>query len=333
MTSNLQVRLGSLPLTAVQEEHFALHESPMPNPAVGEVLVRNAYLSLDPYMRKRLADAVAGRVHMAPGDLMMGRTVGEVVVSRAAGFRPGDHVLGWGGWQQYSAEPAAKLEKVEAIEGVPLSMHLGVLGRPGITAWLGVVHEARLQPSECFVVSSAAGAVGSLAGQIALHIGARAVGIAGGPAKCDAVTRELGFDACIDYKASDFQLSLREATPRGVDACFENVGAAVLDATLERMNENGRIAVCGLLAHYHSGAAYPMQNFPRVLDRALRVTGFRIDSHPGLHAQARADLRTWLAKGVFRTWETVAPSLQAAPAAFVAMLAGGGRGKTLVRLT
>lgn len=305
----------------------------MPQPAAGEVLVRNHCLSLDPYMRKRLADAVAGRVRFGPGDLMVGRTVGEVVQSRDPGFQTGQFVLGWGGWQQYSAEPAAQLEPVDGGGALPLSVHLGVLGRPGITAWLGVVQVARLQPGEWLVVSSAAGAVGSLAGQMARHLGAVAVGIAGGAAKCEAVRAELGLHACVDYKSPGFEPALREATPRGVDVCFENVGAGVLDATLGRMNEHGRIAVCGLLGHYHSGAAHAFRNFPRILDRALQVTGFRIDDHVPLHAQARADLRRWLDAGAFRTWETTSHGLEAAPAAFVAMLEGHGRGKTLVQLT
>lgn len=329
---NLQVRLRSLPREAVEEGHFELREGPVPNLGAGEVLVRNHFLSLDPYMRKRLADAVAGRVPFGPGDLMMGRTVGEVIESSDARFRPGEHVLGWGGWQQYSAEPAAKLEKVVDAGGMPLSVHLGVLGRPGITAWLGVVHVAAVRHGECFVVSSAAGAVGSLAGQMARHLGARVVGIAGGRAKCDAVTGELGFHGCVDYKSAGFEQALRDATPKGVEVCFENVGAAVLDATLGRMNENGRVAVCGLLGQYHSGAPYAFRNFPRVLDRALRVTGFRIDGNTDLHERARADLRAWLEGGVFRSWETVSQGLEAAPAAFVSMLEGRGRGKTLVRL-
>jgi NADPH-dependent curcumin reductase CurA len=332
MKTNLQIRVRSLPREAVEEGHFALHEGTIPRMAEGEVLIRNRFLSLDPYMRKRLADAVAGRIPLAPGDLMMGRTVGEVVASRDAGFRPGDQVLGWGGWQQYAAEHASKLERLDPVEGMSLSAHLGLLGRPGITAWLGVVHVADLQHGERFVVSSAAGAVGSLAGQMARHLGAQVVGIAGGAAKCEAVTRELGFHACVDYRSPAFEQALRDATPQGVDVCFENVGSAVLDATLDRMNERGRIAVCGLLAQYHSGAPYPYRNFARILDRALRMVGFSIDGNAGLHARARADLRAWVKAGVLRGWETVAPGLAAAPAAFVAMLEGRGLGKTLVRL-
>lgn len=332
MESNLQVRIRALPTGAVEAGHFELREAVVPALAGGEVLVRTHYLSLDPYMRKRLADAVDGRVAFAPGDLMMGRTAGEVVASRDAGFKAGDQVLGWGGWQQYAAEPGARLEKILPAAGLPLSVHLGALGRPGITAWLGVVHVARLEAGEGMVVSSAAGAVGSLAGQMARHLGARVTGIAGGNEKCRAVVRELGLDACVDYKSPGFEQALHDATPQGVDVCFENVGAAVLDATLGRMNENGRVAVCGLMGQYHSGAPYAYRNFARVLDRGLRVTGFRIDALTDLHDLARADLRAWLQAGVFQRWETVSHGLQNAPAAFIAMLQGRGTGKTLVRL-
>jgi NADPH-dependent curcumin reductase CurA len=182
------------------------------------------------------------------------------------------------------------------------------------------------------VVSSAAGAVGSLAGQMARHLGAQVTGIAGGEAKCRAVVRDLGLHTCVDYKSPGFAQALADATPQGVDVCFENVGAAVLDTSLDRMNEGGRVAVCGLMGQYHSGLPYGFRNFARVLDRGLRVTGFRIDAHGHLHAHACADLRAWLADGVFRRWETVSHGLESAPAAFVAMLQGRGQGKTLVQL-
>ncbi len=283
-------------------------------------------------MRKRLADAAAGRFPLQVGDLMMGRTVGRVVESRDPSFRVDDVVLGWGGWQLFAAERAQRLQKVDLTDGYPLSVHLGVLGRPGITAWLGVVSIARVQVGDTVVVSSAAGAVGSLAGQIARKLGARVVGIAGGAIKCEALVAQLGFDAAVDHRAHDFARRLRDVTPEGVDVTFENVGGAVLDATLDRMNENGRVAICGLISQYHLGAAYGYENFARVLDRALRVTGFRIDANEHLHARALRDLRAWLSSGVLRSWETMATGLPQAPATFVSMLEGRGMGKTLVQL-
>jgi NADPH-dependent curcumin reductase CurA len=332
MSTNLQARIRRLPQEAVQATDFELHEGTVPTPGIGEVLVHNHYLSLDPYMRKRLADAVAGRVTLRPGDLMMGRTVGEVVSSRSPSFHPGDQVLGWGGWQQYSSEDATSLERVDPVPDTELSVHLGALGRPGITAWLGIVHVAAIRSGECVVVSSAAGAVGSLAAQMARHLGAQVVGITGSPAKCAAVVQELGLHACVDYKSPEFADDLAASTPDGVDAGFENVGAAVLDATLDRMKRGARIAVCGLLGHYHSGPAYGFRNLGRLLERGLRLQGFNIDASAELHQSARADLRAWLESGAIRRWETVTQGLAGAPTAFVDMLQGRGQGKTLVRL-
>jgi NADPH-dependent curcumin reductase CurA len=332
MSVNLQVRIRRIPRHAVQATDFELLQGAVQTPGIDEVLVRNHYLSLDPYMRKRLADAVAGRVALKPGDLMMGRTVGEVIASRSPAFCPGDRVLGWGGWQQYSTETASKLERVDPVPDTELSVHLGALGRPGITAWLGVVHVAAIRSGECVVVSSAAGAVGSLAAQMARHLGARVVGIAGGPAKCAAVLQELGLHACVDYKSPRFVEDLAASTPEGVDAGFENVGAAVLDAVLERMKSGARIAVCGLLGHYHSGPAYGFRNLGCLLERGLRLQGFNIEASAELQQRARADLRAWVDSGVFRRWETVTQGLAGAPTAFVDMMQGRGRGKTLVRL-
>lgn len=332
MSANLQVCVRRFPRELVSADDFELREAAMPEPAAGEVLVQHRFLSLDPYMRKRLADAREGRYALNTGDVMMGRTVGSVVASRDPTFQPGDLVLGWGGWQRYATVAGTHLQKVEAIDGGSPSVHLGVLGRPGITAWLGIVSVARLRAGECLVVSSAAGAVGSVAVQMARHLGARVVGIAGGGAKCDAVVRQLGAHACVDYKAPDFAQRLIDATPDGVDVVFENVGAAVLDTTLDRMNQNGRVAVCGLMGHYHSGEPHAFRHFARVLDRALSVTGFRIDAHEALHERALGDLRAWFGAGVFRPWETVTLGLERAPDAFVSMLQGRGQGKTLVQL-
>lgn len=333
MTGNQQVFIRELPRESVSAGNFDIRETALPRLSGGDVLVQHHCLSLDPYMRKRLADAVAGRFPLKAGDLMMGRTVGRVLESHDPSFRVDDVVLGWGGWQLFAVERARRLQKVDPTEGHPLSVHLGVLGRPGITAWLGVMSVAQVQAGDTVVVSSAAGAVGSLAGQMARNLGARVVGIAGGTSKCEAVVAQLGFDAAVDRRAHDFASRLRDATPEGVDVAFENVGGAILDATLDRMNENGRIAICGLISQYHPGAAYGYANFARVLDRALRMTGFRIDANEHLHARALADLRAWLAAGALRSWETVVTGLPRAPAAFVSMLEGRGMGKTLVQLT
>lgn len=327
---NLQVRIRSLPAGTVDASHFDVVQAPMPSPADGEVLSRTIYLSLDPYMRKRLAEAFAGRLALRAGDLMMGRTIGEVISSRDPRFRVGDMVLGRGGWQEFAVEPGSEIEAVPS-GAHRLSSYLGVLGPTGITAWIGMVHVAAVQAGEQVLVSSAAGAVGSTAGQIARHLGANVVGIAGGVDKCAAVVRELGFAACVDYKSPGFEQDLANATARGVDVCFENVGGAVLDASLQRMNDNGRIALCGLMSQYHAGSPYALRNFPRLLDKSLQLTGFGINTNRPLHARARSDLRRWMDTGAIAQWETVTRGLAQAPQAFVAMLAGTGRGKHLVQ--
>jgi len=328
---NPQIRIHSLATGPLTPDHFALTTAPIPRPAEGEVLCRTRYLSLDPYMRKRLGEAAAGRLPIAVGDLMMGRTIGEVVESRDPRYQAGDFVLGAAGWQTWSAEPASTLRKLSP-DPATLTRHLGVLGPTGITAWLGMVHVGRVQAGDRVVVSSAAGAVGGTAGQIARHLGAEVIGIAGGSAKCDAVVRELGFAAGVDYRQPDFEESLARATPGGVDLCFENVGGAVLDATLARMNDRGRIAICGLLSHYDGGAPYALRHFARVLDKGLQITGFSVNTHTPLHERARAELGRWLDAGALRQWETITEGLEQAPQALIAMLAGQGRGKHLVQL-
>lgn len=329
--SNLQIQLRALPTGHVGASHFQAVEAALPALAAGQVLSRVDFLSLDPYMRKRMADAVDGRWKLAPGDVMMGRTVGEVIESTDPAFAPGDVVLGWGGWQRYAAEPASTLEKVDG--SVPRSLYLGLLGRPGITAWLGIVHVGQVRPEEVVLISSAAGAVGSIAGQIARLSKAEAVGIAGSDEKCDYLVSELGFRACVNYRSPHFEDDLARATPREVDLCFENVGAQVLDAALNRMREGGRIALCGLLGHYNSGPGHAFRNFPRLLDRALKLQGFRIDSNRPLWNRARADLAGWFAAGQLVQRETVTVGLENAPRGFAAMLAGDGHGKHLVKVS
>ncbi|VTU46136.1 Putative NADP-dependent oxidoreductase YfmJ (plasmid) [Variovorax sp. PBL-E5] len=329
---NLQVRLHSLPDGAVGIGNFELSRAPMPVPGPGQVLTRTLYLSLDPYMRKRMQEARQGRAALRPGDPMIGRTLGVVEAGAAGGFAAGDLVLGWAGWQSFAAQDAERLVRVTPLEPSS-SPYLGALGRPGITAWLGMVHLGQVRQGETVLVSSAAGAVGSVAAQIARRFGARAIGIAGGAGKCAWLKGELGFDEAVDYTAFDFERQLEQATPSGVDLCFESVGAAVLDAALSRMNPRGRIALCGLLGHYQSDAAHAFANFARLLDRGLALQGFRIDDFEAQHAQAAADLARWWHEGALRQHETMTEGLENAPAAFVGMLAGRGFGKHIVRVS
>ncbi|HEX7385086.1 MAG TPA: NADP-dependent oxidoreductase, partial [Burkholderiaceae bacterium] len=260
MPQNRAWAVASFPAGALSESNFTLVESPAPSPKEGEVLVRNLWLSLDPYMRGRLTQAKSYVKGVEIGDVMTGETAGEVVDSRHPGFKAGDKVCAPSGWQLYCCLKGEQLTKVDASR-VPLSYYLGCLGMPGRTAYFGMKDILQPRAGETVVVSAASGAVGSVVGQLARAWGARAVGIAGGKAKCDYVTGELGFDACIDYKLGNLQRDLKEACPKGIDCYFENVGGKILDTVLAMMNVKSRIAVCGLISDYNATEPYGVKNF------------------------------------------------------------------------
>src|ERR1051325_6907614 len=257
-TMNRRLVLASRPTGAPREDNFRLETVPVPELAAGQVLVRHHYLSLDPYMRGRMTEQKSYATPQPLDEVMIGGTVGEVVASRAERFAVGDHVVGMGGWQENSvgsgAGAAPGLRKI-ATSRIPIQAYLGAVGMPGVTAWYGLNMICEPKAGETVAVSAASGAVGGVVGQLAKAKDCRAGGIAGGKAKCDYVVRELGFDACVDYKAAAtpeaLQAMVREATPSGIDGYFENVGGAVLDAVMLQMNPFGRIAVCGMIAGYN----------------------------------------------------------------------------------
>ncbi|WP_310674449.1 NADP-dependent oxidoreductase, partial [Burkholderia multivorans] len=252
-TINRQVLLVSRPQQAASVDNFRLVETPLAPLADGELRVRNHFLSLDPYMRGRMNDAKSYAPPQPLDEVMIGGTAGEVIESRHPDFAVGDRVVGQFGWQEYGTSNGAGLRKVDTSR-VPLSAWLGVTGMPGVTAWVGLNRIIKPKAGDTIVVSAASGAVGSVVGQLAKRAGCRAVGIAGGPDKCRYVVDTLGFDACVDYKAGRLVDDLAAATPDGVDGCFENVGGAVLDATMARMKAFGRIALCGMIAAYDGAA-------------------------------------------------------------------------------
>jgi NADPH-dependent curcumin reductase len=240
-------------------------------------------------------------------------------------------VAGMSGWQQYAVCDGTGLRKIDTSV-VPASAHLGCVGMPGVTAWYGLNEIGRPHPGETVVVSAAAGAVGSVVGQLARFAGCRAVGIAGGPAKCEHVVRELGFDACIDYRSESFREDLKRATPQGIDVVFENVGGKVFDAALARMNAFGRVAVCGLIAGYN-GQDLAIANVRSVLVNRLLVQGFIVSEHLDLWPKALAELASHVAAGKIRYRETVAVGIENAPRAFIGMLKGANLGKQLVKVS
>ena len=336
MTMNRQWLLASRPTGEPQVENFRLASTPVPQPGEGEVLVHNHYLSLDPYMRGRMDES---RSYAKPQELdkvMQGATAGVVLESRAPGFAKGEHVVTALGWQEYGClrppvpQALQTLRKVDATR-VPLSVHLGCVGMPGVTAWYGINEIIAPGKGETVVVSAASGAVGAVAGQLARRAGARVVGVAGGAEKCAAVVGEFGFDACVDYKAGRLVEDLAAATPDGVDGCYENVGGAVLDAVLARMNPFGRIAVCGLISGFN-GVPMPIMNFRSVLVNRLRIQGFIISEQLQIWPRALAELEALVASGEMKYRESIAQGIEWAPQAFLGLLKGRNFGKQLVKL-
>jgi NADPH-dependent curcumin reductase CurA len=334
---NRQIHLVSRPSGEATADNFKLLEKPVGTLGEGQVLVRHHFLSLDPYMRGRMNDAKSYAQPQPLNQVMQGGTVGEVVESRHPNYKAGDHVVGYGGWQEYSIVDGGQpgmLRKVDTRH-VPLSAYLGAVGMPGVTAWYGLIKICQPKAGQTIVVSAASGAVGSAVGQLAKSRGCRAVGIAGGADKCGYVTRELGFDACVDYKAhpdsKSLYQALKEATPDGVDGCFENVGGTVLDVTLARMNAFGRIALCGMISGY-DGQPIPLQQPQLLLQSRLTIEGFIVSEHMDVWPEALKELATMVATGKLKYRETIANGLAAAPEAFLGLLKGRNFGKQLVKL-
>jgi NADPH-dependent curcumin reductase CurA len=337
-TMNRQILLASRPEGEPSVDNFRLVEAPVPALQDGQVLVRNHFLSLDPYMRGRMNE---GKSYAQPQPLdavMIGGTAGEVVESRNANFKAGDKVVGMGGWQEYFVVDASQrgvLQKVDTTH-VPLSAYLGAVGMPGVTAWYGLVKIINPKAGETVVVSAASGAVGSAVGQLAKVRGCRVVGIAGGPKKCAQVVEELGFDACIDYKAhadvKSLSKALKEACPGGIDGYFENVGGMILDAVMLRANAFSRIAMCGMIAGYN-GEPIPMTAPQLILVNRMKIEGFIVSEHMDVWPEALKELGTLVATGKFKYRETVAEGIASAPEAFLGLLKGKNFGKQLVKLS
>jgi len=336
--NNQQIQLASRPDGEATTANFRLVETPLADLAEGQVLVRHHYLSLDPYMRGRMNDAKSYAQPQALDTVMGGGTVGEVIDSRHPGFAAGDKVVGMGGWQQYSVVDATQpgsLRKVDTTH-VPLSAYLGAVGMPGVTAWYGLVKIIEPKAGETVLVSAASGAVGGAVGQLAKARGLRAVGIAGGADKCAYVVNELGFDACVDYKAhadaKSLSAALKDAAPDGVDGYFENVGGMVLDAVMPRINAFGRVALCGMISGYN-GAPIPLSQPQLLLTQRMKLQGFIVSEHMQHWPEALKELGMAVATGKLKYRETVAQGLAAAPEAFLGLLKGRNFGKQLVKLT
>jgi hypothetical protein len=329
---NKRIVLASYPEGWVTEANFRLETAPVPKPADGEVLVKNHWLSLDPYMRGRMSQQKSYVKGVEPGEVMTGEAAGEVVESKHPKFKPGDKVTAPSGWQLYWSGKGEMLTKVDASK-VPLSYFLGCLGMPGRTAYFGMKDICQPKPGETVVVSAASGAVGSVVGQLAKAWGCRAVGIAGGKAKCDYVVKEQGFDACVDYKAGDLYGQLKAACPKGVDALFENVGGEILDTTLRLMNLRGRIAICGLISDYNAKEPYGVKMFRSILVNRLKVQGMIVFDWLQRYPEANQALLDLVVGGKLKYRESILEGIENAPKGLIGLLKGENFGKQLVKLT
>jgi NADPH-dependent curcumin reductase CurA len=328
---NKQVLLASRPQGAVTEANFRFVEAPVGKPRSGEVLVRNEWLSLDPYMRGRMSDAKSYAKSTEIGEVMVGQTVGEVVESNDPNFKAGDKVLTPLGWQLYGIASAKELTRIDA-KRAPASYYLGILGMPGITAWFGLFEIGQPEPGNTVVVSAASGAVGSAVGQLARIKGCRVVGIAGGKKKRDYVANDLGFDACVDYKAGNLLADLREHCPKGVDVDFENVGGVILDTVLRMMNLRSRIVVCGLIAEYSATEPYGYKMLRSVLVNRIRMQGMIVFDWKDRYGEALEGLSGYLAEGKLKYRESIVEGIDNAPKGLIALLKGENFGKQLVKL-
>ena len=329
-----RIVLASRPQGAVTPDNFRLETADIPELEDGQVLVRNHFLSLDPYMRGRMNDSKSYAQPQPLDEVMIGGTVGVVEASKNASFAVGDNVVGMFGWQEVGVSDGRGIQKVDTRH-IPLSAYLGSVGMPGVTAWYGLNKIMHPKPGQTVVVSAASGAVGSVVGLLAKLKGGRAVGFAGGKDKCDYVVNELGFDACIDYKAAkdpkELYKMLKEATPDGIDSYFENVGGGILDAVLSRMNAFGRIAMCGMIAGY-DGQPLPLQNPQLILVSRLTIEGFIVSEHMDVWPEALRELGGFVAQGKLKFRESVSDGLASAPEAFMGLLKGKNFGKQLVKL-
>ena len=332
--TNRVFTLAERPTGTPSEDAFELEERQVPEPGPGEALVRTLYLSVDPYMRDRMR---AGKSYAEPwdvGDPLKAGVVGEVVESNGAGFEPGDVVTGELHWAEYTTAPAAELTQIDPDRG-PLSAYLGVLGMPGNTAYFGVQEVAQPKAGETFVITGAAGAVGSVAGQIAKLNGARVVGFAGSDRKVEFLEDELGFDAGINYKTTDdYRDALDEAAPEGVDAYFDNVGGPITDAVFTRLNVDARVAICGQISLYN---ATELPTGPRKLMTLIQtratIEGFLVRDFSERFEQSTRQLGQWLESGEIQYRETVTDGLENAPSAFIGLFEGENIGKQLVKVS
>ena len=330
---NRQITLAARPTGLPKESDFRLIESPVPTPGPGEVLVRTLYLSLDPYMRGRMNDAKSYAPPVQIGEAMVGGTVCRVEQSNDPGFQPGDIAVANAGWQDYAVAKGKELRKLDPSQA-PITTALGVLGHIGLTAYFGLIDICHPKAGETVVVSGAAGAVGSIAGQIAKILGCRVIGIAGTDAKIRYLLDDLGFDAAFNYKTTaDYGAKIKELCPNGVDVYFDNVGGAITDAVLFHLNLHARVSVCGQIALYNLEKPETGPRFlPLLIVHRAKIEGFLIPDYAPRFGEGHRQLAAWYHEGKLKQKETLEEGLENAPRAFIGMLEGRNIGKQLVKV-
>ncbi|WP_106160241.1 NADP-dependent oxidoreductase [Hasllibacter halocynthiae] len=337
-TRNRRFVLAERPVGEPDDDTLRLEEEAVPEPGEGQMLLRNVYLSLDPYMRGRMSDAPSYAAPVEIGETMIGGTVSRVVASNLDGFEEGDWVSAFGGWQDYALSDGTGAINMGKSPENP-SWALGVLGMPGLTAWAGLTQIGEPQEGETLVVSAASGPVGGTVGQIGKILGCRVVGIAGGPEKNAHVTGTLGFDACVDYKADGFPQALKDACPDGVDIYWENVGGAVFDAVMPLLNPRARVPVCGLISQYNATSLPEGPDrlnllLGTILRKRMTMRGFIVfDDFGHLYPEFAAQMGAWVREGRVRYREEVIDGLERASEAFRGLLRGEAFGKRVVKLT
>lgn len=334
-TRNHRWVLRERPQAEITADHLELVSAPVPEPAEGQVLIRTVYLSLDPTHRLWMSDREQYLPPVEVGDVMRGGTLGVVQQSRSERFRTGDIVKPVvGGWEAYTVADASMVRAVDRHPDVPLSAYMSVLGSTGITAYFGLLDIGRPRAGETLVVSAAAGAVGSIVGQIGKLRGCRVIGIAGGPEKCRWLTGELGFDGAIDYRNDDVPAILDRLCPDGVDIQFENVGGEIMDAVYSRLNLNGRLSLCGMISRYNNEEVMPgPRDFGRVLMKRLTVKGFIVLDYQKRFPEAQEALTDWVSKGSLQWKDHVVDGLDNALDGLSLLFSGRNDGKLMVRVS
>jgi NADPH-dependent curcumin reductase CurA len=332
---NRRFLLRERPTGRIDERTFERVEEPAPEIGDGEALVRTRWISLDPTNRAWIGETPTYLPPVAIGEVMRAGGLGEVVASNSPDYQVGQLVQGLTGWQDYVvASASAPMTVIPEVPGVSQSLFLGALGMTGLTAYVGMLEIGKPKPGETVLVSAAAGAVGSVAGQLAKIQGARVVGVAGGPEKCALLTGELGFDAAVDYKASDWREQLKAATPDGIDVDFENVGGEIMEAVFARLNIRARVALCGLISGYNDAEAADSgpRNFGNLLIQRVHLEGFIVLDHFGRAAEIVPQLGAWMAEGKLKAQETIVEGFDQLPVAINMLFDGANTGKLVVKV-